>query len=102
MSNRFNRILREGFVGGCIGAAAVATWFLLVDTIGGRPFFTPAMLGSAVFFGPLVIHGSDANRSERDRRAVTIAYNVTGNNPKQCREVLRGRTARSESSEKST
>lgn len=49
--NRFNQVLREGFWGGCIGAAAVAVWFLLVDTIDGRPFFTPAMLGSAMFFG---------------------------------------------------
>jgi ectoine hydroxylase-related dioxygenase (phytanoyl-CoA dioxygenase family) len=52
----------------------------------------PLRAGSAVFFGPLVIHGSDANRSKRDRRAVTIAYNVTGNNPAQCREILRGHT----------
>jgi hypothetical protein len=48
---RLTRILREGFYAGCIGAAAVAAWFLLVDTINGRPFFTPAMLGSAVFWG---------------------------------------------------
>jgi hypothetical protein len=45
------RVLREGFVAGCIGAAAVAAGFLLVDSINGRPFFTPAMLGSAVFWG---------------------------------------------------
>lgn len=45
------RILREGFIAGCVGAAAVAAWFLIVDTINGRPFFTPAMLGSAVFWG---------------------------------------------------
>jgi hypothetical protein len=45
------RILREGFVAGLIGAAAVAAWFLVVDTIAGRPFFTPAMLGGAVFWG---------------------------------------------------
>jgi hypothetical protein len=44
------RILREGFVAGVIGASAVAIWFLLVDTVNGRPFFTPAMLGSAVFW----------------------------------------------------
>jgi hypothetical protein len=48
---RLTRILREGFWAGCIGAVAVAVWFLIVDTIGGRPFFTPAMLGSAVFWG---------------------------------------------------
>ena len=46
-----NRILREGFIAGCIGAAAVALWFLIVDTISRQPFFTPAMLGSAVFWG---------------------------------------------------
>ncbi|OLC79165.1 MAG: hypothetical protein AUH78_01180 [Gemmatimonadetes bacterium 13_1_40CM_4_69_8] len=48
---QLNRILREGFIAGCIGAGAVALWFLVVDTINGRPFFTPAMLGSAVFWG---------------------------------------------------
>ncbi len=46
-----NRILREGFIAGCIGAATVAAWFLIVDTINGQPLFTPAMLGSAVFWG---------------------------------------------------
>ena len=45
------RIAREGFVAGLIGAASVALWFLIVDTVKGRPFFTPAMLGSAVFWG---------------------------------------------------
>ena len=48
---QLNRILREGFIAGCIGAGAVALWFLIVDMINGRPFFTPAMLGGAVFFG---------------------------------------------------
>ena len=43
------RILREGFIAGCIGAGVVAIWFLVVDTINGQPFFTPAMLGSALF-----------------------------------------------------
>src|SRR5216117_4615357 len=46
-----NRILREGFIAGCIGAATVAVWFLVVDLINGQPLFTPAMLGSAVFWG---------------------------------------------------
>ena len=45
------RIVREGFVAGLIGAAAVALWFLVVDAINGQPFFTPAMLGSALFWG---------------------------------------------------
>lgn len=46
-----NRLLREGFIAGCIGAATVSIWFLVVDTINGQPLFTPAMLGSAVFWG---------------------------------------------------
>jgi len=44
--------------------------------------------GDAVFFGPLVIHGSAANESDRDRRACTTAYDVTGNG--YCRRVVRG------------
>jgi hypothetical protein len=54
--------VREGFVAGLIGAVAVAGWFLLVDVIAGRPFFTPAVLGSAVFFGL------------RDSTEVTISF----------------------------
>ena len=45
------RILREGFIAGLIGASLVAVWFLVVDLIAGRAFFTPAMLGDAMFFG---------------------------------------------------
>ncbi len=45
------RIMREGFIAGLIGSTAVAIWFLGVDLIAGRPFFTPAMLGSAAFLG---------------------------------------------------
>ncbi len=55
------RIVREGLIAGLVGAGAVAVWFLLVDVIAGDPFFTPAMLGSAVFMGV------------RDPAAVTVA-----------------------------
>jgi hypothetical protein len=48
---QLNRILREGFIAGCIGAGSVALWFLVIDLVNGHPFFTPAMLGGAVFFG---------------------------------------------------
>lgn len=40
---------REGIIAGLIGAAVVATWFFLVDMMADRPFFTPAVLGSALF-----------------------------------------------------
>jgi hypothetical protein len=54
-------MLREGFVAGLIGAGGVAVWFLIVDLIAGTPFFTPAMLGDAVFWG------------ERDPASVDVA-----------------------------
>ncbi len=44
--------------------------------------------GDAVFFGSLVVHGSAANGSDRDRRACTMAFDVTGNG--YCRRVVRG------------
>ena len=41
--------VREGAIAGIIGASAVALWFLIVDSIAGRPFFTPAVLGASLF-----------------------------------------------------
>ncbi|HUG39761.1 MAG TPA: hypothetical protein VMM12_04715 [Longimicrobiales bacterium] len=48
---RRNQVVREGLVVGLIGAAVVAGWFLLIDLIGGRLFFTPAALGSVILAG---------------------------------------------------
>ena len=49
----------------------------------------PMRRGDCVFFNSLVIHGSDANRSLKHRRANTVAYTVTGNDKGHDREVLR-------------
>lgn len=48
-------LLYEGVVAGVIGASVIAVWFLVIDTIQGRPFFTPALLGQGLFrvFGPV-------------------------------------------------
>ncbi len=73
-----HRIVREGFVAGLIGAIAVAAWFLIIDTINGRPFFTPAMLGSAVFWGnfdPDAVQALFASDPERIFAAV-IGYTM--------------------------
>ena len=43
-------VLREGVIAGLIGAALVALWFLLFDALRGRPFFTPALLGTTIFY----------------------------------------------------
>jgi hypothetical protein len=54
MPEKAHYILREGLIAGAIGATSVAIWFLIIDTIQGRPFFTPITLGRAAmsFFGP--------------------------------------------------
>lgn len=46
-----HRIVREGLVAGLAAGVAVALWFLVVDAIRGRVLFTPAALGSALFYG---------------------------------------------------
>lgn len=48
---RTNPMLRQGISAGLIGAGVVAVWFLVVDSVAGRPLFTPAALGSAIFNG---------------------------------------------------
>lgn len=42
------RLLRRGVTAGLVGAGAVALWFLVLDAWAGRPFYTPAALGSAL------------------------------------------------------
>ena len=44
-----SRLAEEGIVAGVIGAATIAVWFLILDTIKGRPFYTPTVLGSVLF-----------------------------------------------------
>jgi hypothetical protein len=43
------RVYKEGIIAGVIGAATVAVWFLVVDMMHGRPFYTPTVLGTALF-----------------------------------------------------
>jgi hypothetical protein len=45
-------LVREGIATGLVGAAAVALWFLAVDTLGGRPLHTPALLGAVLAASP--------------------------------------------------
>jgi hypothetical protein len=46
-----SKIYEEGIVAGLIGAATIAIWFLILDAIEGRPFYTPTVLGTALFHG---------------------------------------------------
>jgi uncharacterized membrane protein YphA (DoxX/SURF4 family) len=47
-------LLHDGIIAGLIGAASIAVWFLIIDTIAGHPFRTPAALGNGLVdvFGP--------------------------------------------------
>lgn len=52
-------VVREGVVGGIIGAATVAVWFVVYDTATERPLYTPALLGAALLKGlrdPATLH----------------------------------------------
>jgi hypothetical protein len=45
----FSRLSNEGIVAGLIGAGTLAVWFFVLDSIQARPFYTPTVLGTALF-----------------------------------------------------
>jgi hypothetical protein len=51
MAERSHSITAEGTDVGIIGGLAVAIWFLILDTIAGRPLLTPSLLGQVVLMG---------------------------------------------------
>lgn len=53
-------VYSEGLLAGVVGAATIAAWFLLLDTIAGRPFFTPSVLGTALVRGGDAVATPDA------------------------------------------
>ena len=50
-SSEISQTYQQGLVAGLIGAATIALWFFIVDLVNGRPFFTPNVLGMALFRG---------------------------------------------------
>ena len=53
-------VYREGFIAGTLGAITVAVWFLIIDTLQGRPLYTPTVLGTAVFQGREALQAADS------------------------------------------
>jgi hypothetical protein len=45
------RLYRDGMIAGVLGALTIALWFLLLDTLSGRPLWTPTVLGTVLFRG---------------------------------------------------
>jgi hypothetical protein len=50
MLRHHDATVKEGLVSGLLGGTAVAVWFLLLDVIAGRAFYTPNVLGQVVVF----------------------------------------------------
>jgi hypothetical protein len=48
-SSTISNIYVEGIVAGVIGAATIAVWFFVLDIFSGRPFYTPTVVGTALF-----------------------------------------------------
>lgn len=42
-------LYQQGIVAGLLGATTIAVWFFLVDLAAGKPFYTPNVLGTALF-----------------------------------------------------
>jgi hypothetical protein len=53
-------VYTEGLLAGVVGAATIAGWFLLLDSIAGRPFYTPSLLGTALVRGGAAIAAPEA------------------------------------------
>ena len=66
---KLGKTAREGLICGFIGATSIAIWFLVVDWIEGRPFYTPTVLGIGLLsvFGP---------RGDEGPVAQVIAYTI--------------------------
>jgi hypothetical protein len=53
MHGQEHSTVREGMVTGLLGAAVVAAWYFVFDTVAGEPFRTPNVLGKVFFRGDL-------------------------------------------------
>jgi hypothetical protein len=47
--SEISRVAVEGISAGILGAVTIAIWFFVLDLFNGRPFYTPSILGSALF-----------------------------------------------------
>lgn len=47
--SKISNLYLEGIVAGVIGGSTIAVWFFVLDLFNGRPFYTPTVLGTALF-----------------------------------------------------
>ncbi|TMA80276.1 MAG: hypothetical protein E6J77_18470 [Deltaproteobacteria bacterium] len=48
-ASEMSSVYAEGLLAGLGGATTIALWFLILDAFNGRPFYTPTVLGTALF-----------------------------------------------------
>ena len=53
MKRSIHHLIADGVVGGALAGLVVAIWFLVVDSLAGRPFHTPAALAGALTRQPI-------------------------------------------------
>jgi hypothetical protein len=58
--DRPTTIAADGVIAGVLGAVTVAAWFLALDSLAGRPFYTPSVLGTALFRRGVGLDAPDA------------------------------------------
>lgn len=51
LSRTTQDFLYDSFYSAAIGASVVALFFLVIDAVQGRPFFTPSLMGTVMFTG---------------------------------------------------
>lgn len=70
---------RGGALAGTDDGSVLGPLFTEPAALDGYPVKALALpAGSLVFFHPHLVHGSEANRSERDRRALVLTYQAAG------------------------
>ncbi len=57
----FGDILGDGFYSGAVGAAVVALFFLVLDTVRHEPFYTPSLMAGALLGGTAPAAGAPVN-----------------------------------------
>jgi len=48
-NSEISGLYQQGIIAGVLGAATIAVWFFIVDIVSGHPFYTPNVLGTALF-----------------------------------------------------
>ena len=71
-TRKIANLYQEGIVAGVLGGAVLAVWFLVLDTLAGRPLYTPTMLGTALFH-----HGAGLDHPETIRNSFNMVVVFT-------------------------